>query len=64
MNSFESNKAIKITDKELYDIHVKRLQRIFDIAYLNGIKKEYGHKRLTEIIEDKPKCILKRLFRK
>ena len=36
MNSFESNKAIKITDKELYDIHVKRLQRIFDIAYLNG----------------------------
>ncbi len=36
MNSGDGNKSVKLTDKELYDIHVKRLTRILDVAVAGG----------------------------
>ena len=35
-NSGDGNKAVKITDKALKEIHEKRLKRILDVAYQNG----------------------------
>ena len=35
-NSHESKEKIKVTDRELLEIHKKRLQRIIDIAYMKG----------------------------
>lgn len=36
MNSGDGNRRAKISDRELFDIHVKRLSRIMDIALANG----------------------------
>lgn len=36
MNKNEHKEAISLTEKELYNIHVKRLKRILDIAYFSG----------------------------
>ena len=36
MNSGDGHKSVKVTDKELYDIHVKRLTRVMDVAVAGG----------------------------
>ena len=36
MNQSDGNKAVKITQKELLEIHEKRLTRILDIALMEG----------------------------
>ena len=36
MNSGDGNKRVLLSDKELYDLHVKRLTRIMDVAVAGG----------------------------
>lgn len=36
MNAGDGDRAVSVTDKELYDIHVKRLTRIMDVAVAGG----------------------------
>jgi uncharacterized protein (TIGR02452 family) len=36
MNSFIGKNAAKISDSDLYQLHVKRIERIFQIAAANG----------------------------